>query len=113
MLPHDAPVAFFDPGVVILFVGPGARHLTGSVALREEVLHVMVNKLRPVVCIEAAYAKRQLTEQVFESVAGDVPALVPYGSVLRPVGEFIRESQSPDKVTGKIALTVGYRVNAQ
>lgn len=27
--------------------------------------------------------------------------------------EFVRKSKQPDKITGKIALTVGYRVNAQ
>ena len=40
---------------------------------------------------------------MFERVAGGVAALVSYGSVLRPVGEFARESQSRDKAVGKIA----------
>ena len=54
-----------------------------------------------------------LAEQVFESVASDVQPLVSYGSILRPVREFVRESQSPNKVAGKIALTEGYRAHAQ
>ena len=113
MLPHHTPVAFLDAGIVILFVGARTRHGTGAVGIGEEVLHVIIDELRPVVCVEAAHAEGQLAEQVFESVAGDVLPLVPYGSILRPVGKFVRESQSPNKASGEIALAVSHRVNAQ
>ena len=113
MLPHDAPVAFLYSGIVVLFVRPRTRHLAGAVAVRKEALHVMIDKLRPVVSVEATHAKGQSAEQISKGVASDVLPLVPYGSILRPVSEFVGESQSPNKASGEIALAVGHRVNAQ
>lgn len=51
----------------------------------------MIDKLRPIVRVKAAYAKGELVKEVFESVAGDVLSFVPYGFIQRPVSEFVRE----------------------
>lgn len=77
---HAAPHA---SGELLLFINRGHSVSIGFAVISEEVLHVIVDKRRRVVCVEAAYAKGLLAEQVFVSVAGDVPPLVPYGFVLQ------------------------------